>query len=66
LLGAVVLTTGLQLILLYVAPIARFFGTQPLAGNDLLLCIGFSLLLFLYLELEKVWRLRCRSAHAHV
>ncbi|MFM7675212.1 MAG: cation-translocating P-type ATPase [Synechococcus sp.] len=65
LLAAVVLTTALQLMLLYVAPIARFFGTQPLSGNDLLLCIGFSLLLFLYLELEKIWRLRRRTANAH-
>jgi CHAT domain-containing protein len=41
LLAAEVLTTRLQLMLLYVAPIAQVFGTQPLDGNDLLLCSGF-------------------------
>ena len=60
LLWAVVLTTLLQLLLLYVPAFARFFGTVPLAGSDLLVCIGFSLLFFVYLEAEKVlriWRL---------
>ncbi len=62
LLGSVVLTTGLQLMLLYVPALAQFFGTKPLAIDDLLVCIGFSLLFFLFLELEKIWRLwRCRS-----
>ena len=64
LLWAVLLTSGLQLVLLYVPPLARFFGTQPLGGQDLLICIGFSLLLFLYLELEKIWRLWRRGASA--
>ncbi|MFY8147823.1 MAG: cation-translocating P-type ATPase [Prochlorococcaceae cyanobacterium] len=66
LLAAVVLTTSLQLILIYVKPVADFFGTQPLSAEDLLLCVGFSLLLFLYLELEKIWRISRRSATAHV
>lgn len=60
LLWAVVLTTILQLALLYVPALARFFGTVPLAGADLALCIGFSLLFFVYLEGEKLlhlWRL---------
>lgn len=65
LLGAVALTTVLQLLLLYVAPLSQFFGTQPLNGVDLLLCIGFSLLLFVYLEVDKIWRLWRRQAHAH-
>ncbi|MCT0223971.1 cation transporting ATPase C-terminal domain-containing protein [Synechococcus sp. CS-1328] len=65
LLAAVVLTTGLKLMLLYVAPIAQFFGAQPLDGNDLLLYSGFSLLLFLYLEREKLWRVRRRTANTH-
>ena len=66
LLWAVLLTSGLQLLLLYVPALARFFGTQPLGGQDLLICVGFSLLLFLYLELEKIWRLWCRRASADV
>ena len=63
LLLAVALTSGLQLLLLYVQPLARFFGTTPLSGQELLMCVGFSLLLFLYLELEKIYGLwRRRSA----
>ncbi|MFN9623516.1 MAG: cation-translocating P-type ATPase [Cyanobacteriota bacterium] len=65
LLIAVVLTTALQLALLYVPPLARFFGTVPLSGRDLTICVGFSLLLFLYLELEKVWRLWRRRHQSH-
>jgi Ca2+-transporting ATPase len=64
LLWAVTLTTGLQLLLLYVPSLARFFGTTPLSGHDLLICVGFSLLFFLYLELEKLWRLWRRKASA--
>jgi Ca2+-transporting ATPase len=65
LLWAVLLTTALQLALLYVPALAGFFGTVPLAGKDLVICVGFSLLLFLYLELEKVWRLWRRSHQSH-
>ncbi len=66
LLGAVVFTTLLQLSLLYVPVLSTFFGTVPLSARDLGICVGFSLLFFLYLELEKVWRLwrRRRSADA--
>ena len=64
LLWAVVLTSALQLMLLYVPSLARFFGTVPLAGRDLAICVGFSLLFFLYLELEKVVRLWRRQASA--
>jgi P-type Ca2+ transporter type 2C len=59
----VALTSGLQLLLLYVPPLARFFGTTPLSGQELLICVGFSLLLLLYLEIEKLYGLgRRRSA----
>ncbi len=64
LLWAVLLTAGLQLLLLYVPALATFVGTTPLAGRELLVCVGFSLLFFLYLELEKIWRLWQRSATA--
>jgi Ca2+-transporting ATPase len=64
LLWAVLLTSGLQLMLLYVPTLARFFGTQPLGGQELLICIGFSLLLFVYLELEKLVRVWRRSARS--
>ncbi|MFM9101306.1 MAG: cation transporting ATPase C-terminal domain-containing protein, partial [Cyanobium sp.] len=64
LLWAVLLTSGLQLMLLYVPTLARCFGTEPLGGQELLICIGFSLLLFLYLEVEKLVRLWRRSARS--
>ncbi|MFM8543423.1 MAG: HAD-IC family P-type ATPase, partial [Vulcanococcus sp.] len=65
LLWAVLLTSGLQLLLLYVPGLSRFFGTTPLSGHDLLICVGFSLLFFLYLELEKLWRQWRRRGDAH-
>ncbi len=64
-LWAVLLTTALQMALLYVPALAKFFGTVPLSGKDLGICVGFSLILFVYLELEKVWRLRRRRAQSH-
>jgi len=64
LLWAVLLTAGLQLLLLYVPALATFVGTTPLGGRELLVCLGFSLLFFLYLELEKIWRLWRRRAMA--
>jgi len=65
LLWAVVLTTGLQLLLLYVPALSAFFGTTPLSASDLGVCVGFSLLFFLYLELEKIWRQWRRQASTH-
>jgi Ca2+-transporting ATPase len=62
LIWAVLLTTALQLLLLYVPALSGFFGTTALSGADLGVCIGFSLLFFLYLELEKIWRLWRRQA----
>ena len=65
LIWAVLLTSGLQLLLLYVPWLARFFGTTPLSIHELLVCVGFSLLFFLYLELEKLWRQWRRFAGSH-
>ena len=53
LLGAVLATAALQLTLLYVAPIARFFGVSALSAVDLAACAGVSLAFVAYLELEK-------------
>ena len=61
LLAAVLITTMLQLSLLYVPALSRFFGTTALGARDLAVCVGFSLLLLLYLELDKfygLWRRR--------
>jgi Ca2+-transporting ATPase len=64
LLAAVGTTTLLQLLLVYVKPLAAFFGTTPLSMRDLGICFGVSLLFFVYLELEKVFRLWRRQRHA--
>jgi Ca2+-transporting ATPase len=66
LLWAVLLTSGLQLLLLYVPWLARFFGTVPLQGADLLICVGVSLVFFVYLEAEKLLRQWRRRATANV
>lgn len=54
LLGAVVVTTLLQLMLVYVEPLRNFFGTNLLNGQELLICIGFSALMFVWIEMEKL------------
>ncbi|WP_019505044.1 cation-translocating P-type ATPase [Pleurocapsa sp. PCC 7319] len=53
LLGSIVVTTLLQLLLIYVPPLRSFFGTEVLTGQQLLICLGFSLLVFVWVELEK-------------
>ncbi|MGK7890323.1 MAG: cation-translocating P-type ATPase, partial [Leptolyngbyaceae cyanobacterium] len=60
LLGSVVLTTALQLLLIYVPPLQVFFGTHPLSWFELGICLGFSSLIFVWVELEKLF-LRWRS-----
>ena len=55
LLWAVVVTTALQLALVYVPPLQSFFGTHPLSLTELGICLGFSALLFVWVELEKVF-----------
>ncbi|EDX87245.1 ATPase, P-type, HAD superfamily, subfamily IC, putative [Synechococcus sp. PCC 7335] len=60
---AVVVTTLLQLLLIYAAPLRNFFGTHYLSITELLVCVGFSSLLFVWLELEKLF-IRSRTKHA--
>ncbi|MBD2717968.1 cation-transporting P-type ATPase [Synechococcus sp. FACHB-909] len=55
LLGAVLVSAALQLMLLYVAPLAHFFGVTPLTASELGACGGVSLVFVTYLELEKWW-----------
>ncbi|NCJ08320.1 HAD-IC family P-type ATPase [Synechococcales cyanobacterium C] len=52
--GAVLLTTGLQVLLVYVPPLRQFFGLQSLSGLELAICFGFSALVFVWIELEKL------------
>ncbi|GAB1541957.1 hypothetical protein NUACC21_46300 [Scytonema sp. NUACC21] len=54
-LAAVVFTTILQLLLVYVPPLQAFFGTHYLAPIELLICLGFSALMFVWIEMEKLF-----------
>ncbi len=58
---AVVVTTILQLLLIYVPFLRDFFGTHYLSTIELLVCVGFSSLLFVWIELEKLF-IRNRTA----
>ncbi|MEG4859671.1 cation-transporting P-type ATPase [Microcoleus sp. K1-B6] len=53
--GAVIVTTALQLMLIYVPPLRAFFGTHYLTGFELLVCFGFSALMFVWIEMEKLF-----------
>jgi Ca2+-transporting ATPase len=53
-LGAISFTTMLQLLLIYVPPLQAFFGLHVLSGVELLICIGFSLLMLVWIDLEKL------------
>lgn len=55
LLIAVGLTTLLQFMLVYVPPLRDFFGTHFLSATELGICIGASLLMFVWVELEKLF-----------
>ena len=52
---AVCVTTLLQLLLIYLPPLRNFFGTHSLSFQELLICVGFSSLLFIWIELEKLF-----------
>jgi Ca2+-transporting ATPase len=65
LLLAVMATSLLQLALIYIPPLASFFGAEWLSARDLGVCVGFSLLLFVYLEAEKVLALWGRQRRAN-
>lgn len=54
LLCAVVVTTLLQVGLLYIPALQTFFGVHPLSVSELLVCFGVSALMFVWIELEKV------------
>ncbi|AFY46453.1 P-type ATPase, translocating [Nostoc sp. PCC 7524] len=54
-LGAVVVTTLLQLMLIYVPPLRAFFGTHWLPPTELAICVGFSALMFVWIEAEKIF-----------
>ncbi|WP_293124320.1 cation-transporting P-type ATPase [Microcoleus sp. bin38.metabat.b11b12b14.051] len=53
--GAVIVTTALQLMLIYVPPLRAFFGTHYLTPFELMICFGFSALMFVWIEMEKLF-----------
>ena len=56
LLAAIALTTALQISLIYIAPLRNFFDTYILSFTDLAICFGFSLLVFVWVEMEKLFK----------
>jgi Ca2+-transporting ATPase len=54
-LGSVVVTSILQILLIYVEPLRNFFNTHYLSATELLICIGFSSLIFIWIEMEKLF-----------
>jgi P-type Ca2+ transporter type 2C len=55
LLLSVSLTTILQLLLIYIEPLRNFFGTHYLPLEELLACVGASALVFVWIEVEKLF-----------
>jgi len=53
--GAVGVTTILQLLLVYVPFLRNFFGTYYLSPMELAICFGFSALMFVWIEGEKLF-----------
>jgi P-type Ca2+ transporter type 2C len=52
--ASVILTTTLQMALIYVPHLRSFFGTHLLSGTELAVCFGFSALMFVWVEMEKL------------
>ncbi|MGD8476237.1 MAG: calcium-translocating P-type ATPase, PMCA-type [Burkholderiales bacterium] len=65
LLGAVVLTVGLQLATIYVPALNPIFKTTPLPPFELVLCLLASSVVFVAVELQKWWLRRHRAAGAN-
>ncbi len=55
LLGAVLLTFGLQMATIYVPLLNPVFKTQPLSLVELLICLGAASVVFFAVEVEKAW-----------
>ncbi len=58
LLGAVVLTFGLQMATIYVPFLNPIFKTEPLSLAELALCLAAASVVWVAVELEKAWRRR--------
>ena len=54
-LASVVFTSVLQLLLIYIEPLRNFFSTHYLTFTELMICVGFSAITFLWIEAEKLF-----------
>lgn len=54
-LASVILTSILQLLLIYIEPLRNFFGTHYITFQELMVCIGFSAIIFIWIEAEKLF-----------
>jgi P-type Ca2+ transporter type 2C len=64
-LASVVLTSILQLLLIYIEPLRNFFGTHYLTFQELMICVGCSAIIFVWIEAEKLfirWFFRRKEA----
>jgi Ca2+-transporting ATPase len=61
-LGAVLLTVGLQLAIIYVPWLQGVFKTQALSAGELGVCFAAAALVGLAVEVEKAWRRRWATA----
>jgi P-type Ca2+ transporter type 2C len=59
--ASVILTSLLQVALIYVAPLRHFFGTHLISGTELLVCCGFSSFMFIWVEMEKLVAKKLRT-----
>lgn len=54
-LASVAITTILQLLLIYLEPLRSFFGTHYISPVELLVCFGFSILVLIWIDAEKLF-----------
>ncbi len=64
LLGAVLLTFVLQLATIYVPVLNPIFKTEPLSLAELSICLGAAAVVFIAVEIEKLWLRRKRQSLA--
>ena len=55
LMGMSLLVFVLQLLVIYVPALSSFFSVKPLAALDLLIAVGAAAVVFLAMEVEKLW-----------
>jgi Ca2+-transporting ATPase len=56
LLGAVILTFGLQMATIFISFLNPVFKTQPLDLDELVISLGLASIIFFAVEIEKWWK----------